>query len=74
MKLVDLIKDGARANFVYCQNAKLYYTVEAQGKKFLFPIPMEETDGAKFLPEDKATIFQRWIRKAIDSGDLIELF
>jgi len=56
------IKDhiAGTAKFTRYQAGNLWY-VCADG--FEFPVPIEDTDSAVFLAEDKGMYFMRWIRK-----------
>ena len=58
----DLVRDGKRVTFVRFQSGELWYRCDGG---FEFPIPVSDTGDAAFLPEDKALIFMRWIRKHI---------
>jgi hypothetical protein len=54
--------------FQYYFDKQLWYKTE---NGFEFPVPIDDTAGARFLAKDKATIFMRWIRKwlkVIDDG------
>ena len=55
----SLVKSGNTAKFIYYTSGDLWY--EVQG--FKFPVPISDTGDAKFLPEDKAIYFMRWINK-----------
>lgn len=52
------------AKFSFYRAGNLYYTTESGLE---FPVPLEDTDGATFLSEDKAIFFMRWIRKHLVS-------
>ncbi len=60
----ELVKDQ-RVTFKFFRDDALYYETDSG---FRFPVPVEDMKKAVFLPEDKAIIFMRWIRKALDSG------
>lgn len=63
MDIKDLVKDTA-VKFLYYRNKELWY--EVVGKNFIFPVPVEDTGEATFLPEDKGLIFMRYIRKQLE--------
>jgi hypothetical protein len=46
--------------FQYYQNKILFYKCE---NGFQFPVHIEDTNTAAFLPFDKGIFFMRWIRK-----------
>jgi hypothetical protein len=57
--IIEMVKDK-KVTFVCFKENELIYVTECG---FEFPISIEEAKGATFLPEDKATLFMRWIRK-----------
>ena len=60
------------ASFQRYQDGNLWYRVlweEADSSAthyFEFPIPVDDTGGGEFLPQDKAMTFMRWIRKHLE--------
>jgi hypothetical protein len=50
-----------KVKFLYYRKGELYYQCE---NGFIFPVPID----ASFNSEDKAILFMRWIRKALDSA------
>jgi len=60
MNLKDQVKDKT-VRFEYFRDGELWYRVYETG--FLFPVPVNDTDGATFKNEDKALLFMRYIRK-----------
>lgn len=63
MSLTKMVKNK-KVIFEYYQNEKLWYSTE---DGFMFPVPIEDTDRGRFLKEDKATLFMRYIRKELES-------
>lgn len=65
-----------RVRFVYFRDGALYYACDDGWE---FPVGVAETINAQgcsptFLAEDKAIVFMRWIRKAMESeAELREL-
>lgn len=58
----DMVSNSKLVKFnYYCEN-ELWYTTECG---FDFPVPIADTGNAKFLNEDKAMMFMRYIRKHI---------
>jgi hypothetical protein len=58
----DCVLGGKKVAFVRYQSNELWYRCE---NGFEFPVPTNDTGDAAFLPEDKASYFQRWINKHI---------
>lgn len=57
--------------FDHYTDGALWYRCEFDG--FLFPVPLKDTSGdqfapARFLRDDKAIYFMRWIRAAMAEG------
>jgi hypothetical protein len=67
-KLINIVKDN-KVVFSHYANGTLNYNVTVEGQKYAFPISFEESKGAMFLSEDKASFFTRWIRKAIENEE-----
>lgn len=60
MDIKDCIK--GKVTFQYYRKGELYYKCE---NGFVFPVPIDDTGDASFNAEDKAMLFMRWIRKAL---------
>ncbi len=56
----DMVKDGKKVFFVRFKEGELWYRTECG---FEFPVPVDDTGTGTFLPEDKAMLFMRYIRK-----------
>jgi hypothetical protein len=66
-KLIEIVK-GTTAKLAYCRGGKLFYQVDVDNTRYTFPIDVtdrNEVGDATFELEDKASIFMRYIRKAI---------
>lgn len=66
-KLIDLVK-GTTAKLINCSGGKLWYTIDVEDTRYTFPIDVtdiNEVGTAVFELEDKASIFMRYINKAI---------
>ena len=55
----DMVKDKT-CRFIYFRNNELWYSTSDD---FEFPVPISDVGDAKFLVEDKAIFFMRWIRQ-----------
>lgn len=51
----------------------MYYTVKVPGhdKDHIFPVPLSDVGDATLHAPDKAIIFMRYIRRAIEEGTLV---
>lgn len=49
-----------QVTFLYYQDGNLIYRCE---DGFQFPVPISDCGTAKFVAQDKALLFMRWIRK-----------
>lgn len=63
-KLKDLVAPGMRATFVSARRGDLIYRIGA----FSFAVPIADMGDGEFLPEDKAILFMRWIRKQLEAS------
>lgn len=69
----DLFKDNV-IDFQYYRNGNLYYSIrEANGVDYVFPVPITDTGDAVFGRSDRAILFMRWIRKAIENDEIHKL-
>jgi hypothetical protein len=74
-KLTEIVK-GTTSVFSHAIAGVLYYVVEANGTKYQFPIDMNDKNDvgtATFLNEEKTIFFMRYIRKAMDNNEFIEI-
>lgn len=61
--LKEMIVNNQKVRFLHYQDKELWYVTECG---FEFPVPIGDTGTGIFLPEDKAIVFMRWIRKHIE--------
>jgi hypothetical protein len=72
MDLKDIVKDNY-VNFLRYRQGVMYYTVKVPGKEnsYMFPVPLSDVGDATLSCRDKAIIFMRYIRKAIEDGTFV---
>jgi len=86
---IELYKSKAMANFSHYKRGELFYTVELEDGKYMFPIEtteyyeVEDGDSEMELSSDlgdtsfgieiKASELNRWIGKAIDNKEFIKI-
>ena len=58
----DMVKNGKRVKFDFYRKGELWYSTECG---FMFPVPTSDTGDGKFMSEDKAMMFMRYIKKQI---------
>lgn len=63
MNIKDMVKDNKKVYFVRYKEMELWYRTECG---FEFPVPIDDTENATFLAEDKAILFMRYIRKHLE--------
>jgi len=61
--LKDMVSDNKVVRFKHYQAGDLWYETESG---FVFPVPISDTGTAKFLAEDRAMLFMRYIRKQLE--------
>jgi hypothetical protein len=70
-KLIDIIKNRT-AILGYCKSGRLYYNILVENTLYTFPVDVtdrNEVGDATFELTDKASIFMRYINKAIKALD-----
>lgn len=63
MNIKDMVRDNKKVKFTHYHQSDLWYVTECG---FEFPVPISDCGVAKFLAEDKAMLFMRYIRKHIE--------
>lgn len=77
LDLKEIYKIG-QVEISHYRKGNLYYTL-IMGKDghvnrfYQFPIPISDTGDATFMKRDKASMFFRYIKKAIEDGSLKEV-
>ena len=71
LSLKEIIKDNV-VNFSYYRAGYLYYNITTNSIKYSFPVPIEDIGDATFNNEDKAMLFMRYIRKALNDNTFIK--
>lgn len=64
----DMVSNGKKVTFQFYRKGNLFYKTECG---FVFPVPTSDTGEGAFLPEDKAMLFMRWIRKEVEAQNAI---
>lgn len=72
MELKTIVKNNT-VNFSHYRAGHMYYHVTVEEKTYSFPVPIEDIGDATFLAEDKAMIFMRYIRKALDEKTFVKV-
>lgn len=73
VKIIDIVRNN-KAKFDCLNNNSLWYYIIVNGVKYMFEIPLNETNGGTFKYEDKAIFFMRWIRKAIENNEFYRVY
>jgi len=69
--LTEIVKQKAEFESLRCNTA--YYKVAMpDGTVYSFNIALSDIGQGTLLAKDKAIYFMRWIRKCIDSNELLE--
>jgi len=73
VNIKEIVKDNSVAFLKYRQGIA-YYTVRVPSTDVdhMFPVPLEDIGDATLLATDKAIVFMRYIRKAIDEGTFVK--
>jgi hypothetical protein len=63
--IMEMVK-GKQVKFLFYRKGELMYTTECG---FQFAVPVSDTGDAEFKPEDKASLFMRWLRPALKEAE-----
>lgn len=70
MKVTDFVATGNLARLTRIRDNELHYevaSVSSPQTTLRVTIPISETNGAEFLPAERAVYLTRWIRRAIQT-------
>ncbi len=70
MNIKDIIKDNT-VYFLHYRHQHMYYGVDVDNQKLMFPVPLEDVMDATLHAEEKAITYMRYIRKAMNDGALV---
>lgn len=70
MNIKDIVKDNT-VYFVFYRQGHMYYGVNVDDQKLVFPVPLEDVKDASLFAEEKAITYMRYIRKAMTDGTLV---
>jgi len=72
LRMVNLIRKN-KVEFHRYYQGNFYYRIREPFTKvsYQFKIPMEDIMGTVLLREDRAIVFMKWIRKAINNNTFI---
>lgn len=74
MNIKNLVKNNVVTFYSYRAGIFQYMVNDTTTDEFyLFPIPVEDLGEATLLQQDKAMLFMRYIRKAIENNTLTKL-
>lgn len=69
--LKDIIKDNS-VEFHYYRAGVIYYSVTYNDEAYTFPVRLDDVGDATLMKQDKAILFMRYIRKAIESNEFVK--
>jgi hypothetical protein len=72
MDIKQIVKDN-EVRFQRYRQGHAYYAVRvpAEGVEYTFPVPLSDIGDATLLATDKAIVFMRYIRKALEDGTFV---
>ena len=73
MDIKDIVKDNT-VRFAKYRQGVAYYTVRVptDGIEYMFPVPLSDIGDATLLASDKAMVFMRYIRKALEDKTFVK--
>ena len=66
----QIVKDNI-ARFSFYRTGYMFYTVDVEGQKYQFPVPLDDIGGATLTCEFKAITLMRYVRKSLADGTFI---
>jgi hypothetical protein len=75
MNIKDIVKDN-HVSFLRYRQGVMYYCVSVPGvsDEHMFPVPVTDVGDATLGAQEKAIIFMRYIRQAIEEGTFVPVF
>lgn len=75
MKITDFVTKENTARFIYLRNMVAYYTIfnVNDSHAYMFPIPLQDIGNATLNLEEKSILVMRYIRKAIDTSEIVRI-
>ena len=71
MNIKDIVRDST-VRFVRYRQGVAYYGVDVpESGVYVFPVPLDDMGGATLELEDKAVMYMRYIRRAIEDGSFV---
>lgn len=71
MNIKEIVKDNT-VRFVRYRQGFAYYGVNVPGHgEYVFPVPLADVGDATLEHEDKAILFMRYIRRALDERTFV---
>jgi hypothetical protein len=70
----EIVKDNF-VTFAKYRQGFAYYTVRvpSEGVDYTFPVPLSDIGDATLLAKDKALVFMRYIRQALEDGTFVKV-
>lgn len=72
IKITDLVKTG-KVKFLRISQNEVWYKLDCEKGQYQFSIPIDETRGGTFEDAMRAMPLMRWIRKALEKGELLQI-
>ena len=69
--IINIIKNN-EVSILFYRAGVIYYGVHYLGINYQFPVRLDDIGDATLLNKDKATLFMRYVRKAIESNEFVK--
>ena len=70
IKIEDIVKDRI-VYFLFYRYQYMYYGIDIDDEKLMFPVHLADVEDASLFAEEKAITYIRYIREAIDTGQFL---
>lgn len=70
MNITSIVKNNT-VRFARLRHGIAYYIVCVEDRDMQFPVPLADIGDATLLADDKAIVFMRYIRQAMEDGTFV---
>jgi hypothetical protein len=73
MEIKELVREN-EVRFVRYRQGFAYYAIRARAESvdYVFPVPLSDIGDATLLANDRAIVFMRYIRQALENGTFVK--
>ena len=73
IKDIKSIIENNEIDFLFYRASVMYYGIKYKGIDYQFPVRLDDIGDATLLNKDKAILFMRYVRKAIENNEFVKV-